>query len=139
MELTRIGDKVIDRGRLYRVIDRILDLRAAGLSQQEVAQREGTERSFVSRLEALGEVYRGVRIALVGFPIGNKEELLALARAEGVEYTLVMTDAERWQFVRDKSGSELLNEVMQIIAALRGYDVVVFLGSDMRVRVVEAL
>ncbi|HHV56746.1 MAG TPA: transcriptional regulator [Firmicutes bacterium] len=139
MELTRIGGKVIDRGRIYRVVDRILDLRAAGVSQQEVAAHEGTERSFVSRLEALGEVYRGARIALVGFPIGNKEEILALAQEEGIEYTLVMTDEERWRFVREKSGSELLNEVMQIIAAVRGYDVVVFLGSDMRVRVVEAL
>lgn len=139
MELTRIGGKVIDRQRIYRVIDRILDLRAAGVSQQEVAEREGTERSFISRLETLGEVHRGARIALVGFPIANKDELLALAQEEGIEYTLVLTDEERWRWVREKSGSELLNEVIRIIAELRGYDVVLFLGSDMRVRVVEAL
>jgi len=139
VELTRIGGKVIDRQRIYRIIDRILDLRAAGVSQQEVAEREGTERSFISRLEALGEVYRGARIALVGFPIANKDELLALAKEEGIEYALVLTDEERWRWVQEKSGSELLNEVMKIIAHLRTYDVVLFLGSDMRVRVVEAL
>ncbi|MDI3538669.1 MAG: hypothetical protein PWP12_621 [Bacillota bacterium] len=139
VELTRIGGKVIDRQRIYRVIDRILDLRAAGVSQQEVAEREGTERSFISRLETLGEVHRGARIALVGFPIANKDELLALAQDEGIEYTLVLTDEERWRWVREKSGSQLLNEVTQIIAELRTYDVVLFLGSDMRVRLVEAL
>lgn len=130
---------MVDRERIYRVVDRILDLRAAGVSQQEVAEREGTERSFISRLETLGEVHRGARIALVGFPLENKEEILALAQEEGIEYALVMTDEERWRFVQQKSGSELLNEVMEIIAVLRTFDVVVFLGSDMRVRVVEAL
>ncbi len=62
------GDKVVDRDRLYHVVDRVLELRAAGgVSQLEVAQRlGGTERSFVSRLEALGEIHRGARLALVG-------------------------------------------------------------------------
>ena len=138
-QFTRIGDKVIDRERLYHVVDRILELRAAGVSQQEVAEHLGTERSFISRLETLGEIHRGMRLALVGFPVANKDELLALAQEEGIEYTLILTDQERWRFVQEKSGNQLLNEVMQIIAELRTYDTVIFLGSDMRVRVVEAL
>ena len=138
-QFVRIGDKVIDRKRLYHVVDNVLESRAAGLSQLEVAHRLGPERSFISRLESLGEVHRGVRLALVGFPLGDKEQLLALAREEGIEYTLILTDEERWRFVDEKSGNELLNEVMQIIAELRTYDAVIFLGSDMRVRVVEAL
>jgi len=138
-QFTRIGDKVIDRSRLYHVIDRILELRSTGVSQQEVAERLGTERSFISRLEALGEVHRGVRVALVGFPLAHKERLLKVAQEEGVEYALVLNDEERWRFVKEKSGSELLNEVMHIIAELNSYDAVIFLGSDMRVRVVEAL
>lgn len=138
-QFARIGDKVVDRDRLYHVVDRVLELRAAGVSQLEVAQRLGTERSFVSRLEALGEIHRGARLALVGFPLGDKEALLSVAQEEGVEYTLILTDEERWRFVEEKSGSQLLNEVMHIIAELRTYDVVIFLGSDMRVRVAEAL
>lgn len=138
-QFARIGEKVIDRERLYHVVDRILELRAAGVSQQEVAERLGTERSFISRLETLGEIHRGERLALVGFPIANKDELLSLAQEEGIEYTLILTDEERWRFVREKSGNELLNEVMQIIADVKTYDTVIFLGSDMRVRVVEAL
>ncbi|MGI6129353.1 MAG: transcriptional regulator [bacterium] len=138
-QFVRIGDKVIDRERLYHVVDRILELRAAGVSQQEVAKRLGTERSVISRLETLGEIHRGVRLALVGFPVANKDELLTVAQEEGVEYTLLMDDEERWRFVQQKSGHELLNEVMHIIAQLRTYDSVIFLGSDMRVRVVEAL
>ncbi|NLG87096.1 MAG: transcriptional regulator [Firmicutes bacterium] len=138
-QFARIGEKVIDRDRLYHVVDRILELRAAGVSQQEVAERLGTERSFISRLETLGEIHRGERLALVGFPIANKDELLSLAQEEGIEYTLILTDEERWRFVREKSGNELLNEVMQIIADVKTYDTVIFLGSDMRVRVVEAL
>lgn len=138
-QFARIGDKVVDRNRLYHVVDRILELRSAGVSQQEAAERLGTERSFISRLEALGEIHRGARIALVGFPLADKETLLSLAQEEGIEYTLILSDEERWRFVEDKSGSQLLNEVMHIIAELRTYDAVIFLGSDMRVRVVEAL
>jgi len=67
--LLALGDKVVDRDRLYHVVDRVLELRAAGVSQLEVAQRLGTERSFVSRLEALGEIHRGARLALVGVPV----------------------------------------------------------------------
>src|SRR5690606_24041691 len=39
MDLIRIGDKVVDRNRIYRVVDRILELRASGLSQQDVAEK----------------------------------------------------------------------------------------------------
>lgn len=138
-QFTRVGDKVIDSERLYRVVDRILELRAAGVSQQEVARRLGTERTFISRLETLGEIHRGARLALVGFPLGNKEALLTLAQEEGIEYTLILTDEERWRFIEEKSGSQLLNEVMHIIAEVRTYDTVIFFGSDMRVRIVEAL
>jgi transcriptional regulator len=124
---------------LYSVVDEVLKLRAGGCSQLEAARRLNTERSFISRLEALGEVHRGDRLAVVGFPLAKKEELLAVAKEEGVEYTLILNDEERWRFVDEKSGNELLNEVTQIIAELRTYDAVIFLGSDMRVRIAEAM
>jgi predicted XRE-type DNA-binding protein len=59
MDILRIGTKVIDRHRVHEHVDQALDLRSTGMSQQEVAAALGTERSFISRLEGLGEIRRG--------------------------------------------------------------------------------
>ncbi|MBO2518856.1 MAG: transcriptional regulator [Firmicutes bacterium] len=138
-DLVRIGDKVIDRARLHRLIDQALDLRAGGASQQEVADRLGTDRTFVSRLETLGELRRGRRIGLVGFPVANKGELEALAAAEGLDWVLLMTDAERWAYVRNRSGIDLVNDIMALISQAQELDAVIVLGSDMRVQLLEAV
>jgi len=139
MDLIRVGEKLLDRRKIYSAIERILDLRIRGFSQEEVAQKVGVDRSFISRLEKLGEVRRGLRIAVVGFPVANKEELHRMLEEEGVEYIFLLTEAERWDYVRKKSGLELINEIMEIIARLREYDVVVLLGSDYRIKLGEAL
>ena len=139
MDLIRIGEKIISRKKLMERIGQILEGRSRGLSQQEIASRLGVDRSFISRLESLGEVRRGKRIGVVGFPVANKEEIEAMLREEGVEFILLMSDQERWDFVRQKSGLELLNEIFDIIARLRELDVVVVIGSDYRIRVSEAL
>lgn len=137
--LVRVGEKLIDRERLVARIDEILKLRASGWSQQDAAERFGLDRSFVSRLESLGELRKGRRVALVGFPLGNKDELEAVARACGVEFVLLMTNAERWEFARSRDGVQLINEIMALVARLREFDVVVFVGSDMRIRMASAL
>ncbi|WP_338824569.1 hypothetical protein MHOCP_01600 [Moorella humiferrea] len=139
MDLIRIGDKLISRRKINSTLERIFALRCRGFSQQETARQVGVDRSFVSRLETLGEVRRGRRIAVVGFPVANKAELENMLRQEGVEYILLLTDAERWDFVRKKSGLELLNQLMEIVARVRDYDVVVIIGSDYRIKVSEAL
>ena len=139
LDVLRIGDKLISRGKLRRIIDRILEARAAGSSQQEVANQIGTDRTFISRLETLGEVRKGKRVALIGFPIKNKEELLEVARSEGVDYSLIFTDDERWDFLDTKSSVELFNQVLELIGHFREYDRVIFLGSDMRVELVEGI
>lgn len=64
----RAGDKLLNRVKLDRIVDRIFQLRVSGLSQQEVAQRVGCDRSFVSRLESLAEVRKGGSLAVIGFP-----------------------------------------------------------------------
>ena len=138
-DLLRIGEKVVDRARVHRLIDEALELRAGGASQQEVADRLGTDRTFLSRLEALGELRRGRRIGLVGFPVANKAELEALAAEEGLDLVLLMTDAERWSFVRDRSGIDLVNDIMALISQARELDAVIVLGSDMRVNLLEAV
>ncbi|NLJ25701.1 MAG: helix-turn-helix transcriptional regulator [Firmicutes bacterium] len=139
MDLLRIGEKLISPGRIERAVERILHLRSRGHSQQEVAEQLGIDRTFISRLESLGEVRKGGRLALIGFPIGNKEEIEAVARKEGVDYALVMTDSERWEFAEERSGVALANELMVIFSKLRDFDTVIFLGSDMRIKLVEAM
>ncbi len=139
MQLVRIGDKVINRDRIVQVIDRMLNLRARGLSQQEVAEKLRVDRTLISRLETIGEVRKGRKIALAGFPVKNKEELVALAEAEGVDFILLMTEQERLDFARSQNGAELLNTVMGLIAQARECDAVIFIGSDQRLEMIEAL
>jgi len=138
MALLRIGDKLIDKDRILAAIDRILDLRSTGLSQQEVANRLRIDRTFVSRLESLGEIRKGGSIALVGFPIDNKEEVLAVARQEGVDYTFLLTERERWELL-EKPGLELFNELMVLMAKVREFSVVIILGHNEPARFIEAL
>ena len=139
VNLVRIGEKVIDRQRIHRMVDRILELRASGLSQQDVAHELGVDRTLVSRLESLGEVRRGQRLGLVGFPVGNRQELEEVARSEGVDFVWLLTEDERRRFIGERSGAALLNDVMALIARARELDHLIFLGSDMRIRLVEAL
>lgn len=139
MEFVRIGDKLISKEKLTRSVERILSFRGSGLSQQEVANRVGVDRTFISRLEALAEVRKGGLVAVVGFPLENSNELKSVCDQYGVDYCMLMTDKERWQFVESVNGLDLLNSLMEIISKLRDFDVVIMIGSDMRIRLAEAL
>jgi transcriptional regulator with XRE-family HTH domain len=139
MDIVRIGPKVVDRRKIDLVLDRILEERQRGASQDEVARKLKLDRTFISRLEKLGEVRRGKRIAIVGFPVANRDELEDVARQEGVEFTLLLTDHERWEYVQKKSGLELFNDIMRLIADARQCDVVILLGSDRRVQLLQGL
>jgi len=138
MDFVRIGDKLIHRERVIRAIDEVFALRAQGLSQSEVAGRLGTDRSFVSRLESLGEVRKGSSIALVGFPIANKEEILRVAREEAVDYTFLLTDHERWEFL-ERPGTEIFNEVMALAAEVRRHPTVIILGANRPAQFLQAM
>jgi transcriptional regulator with XRE-family HTH domain len=137
--LRRVGDKIINPQKIHKAIDDVLEMRGRGLSQQEVANRIGIDRTVISRLETLGEIRKGGRIALIGFPVKNCAELTAMARQEGVDYCLLLTERERWDFVESKSGVELFNTIMEIIGILRSYDIVIIIGSNMRIKLIEAL
>lgn len=139
MDFMRIGDKLISRERLIHMIDKALEKRVGGASQQEVANMLGVDRSFVSRLETLGEVRKGSKIALIGFPIGNKKEIQAVADEFGVDYCYLLTDEERWRLANESSGADIINEIMRVVALARTHDTLVFIGSDMRIRFVEAM
>lgn len=133
-EFIRIGEKLISIEKIKRLVIKILSLRSEGCSQQEIAERLNIDRSFISRLESLGAVRKGKKIALVAFPVKNKEEVTRVAKEMGVDFTLVLTNKERWRFIEEKSGIELFNEVMQIIADIRTYDVVILIGSRQRIQ-----
>jgi len=139
VHLIRIGDKVINRDRIFQVVTRILELRSRGLSQQEVAEQLDVDRTLISRLETIGEIRKGKKIALVGFPVKNGPELTAIAEAEGLDFVLLMSEQERLNFARNQNGAETLNQLMGLIARARECDAVIFIGSDHRVRMVEAL
>ncbi|MGE5674540.1 MAG: hypothetical protein ACM3XM_11765 [Mycobacterium leprae] len=139
MELIRIGDKVISLSRIYQMVSRILELRSAGMSQQEVAEKLDVDRTLISRLETIGEVRKGKKIALVGFPVKNRVELNEIAVEEGLDYILLMSEQERLEFARSQNGADMLNLVMSMIARARECDAVIFIGSDQRLKMVEAL
>ena len=82
MDFYRIQDKMVSREKLMATVTRILELRSRGLSQQETADRLKVDRTFISRLETLGELRKGQTIAVIGFPILNKAEIQELAENE---------------------------------------------------------
>jgi transcriptional regulator with XRE-family HTH domain len=137
--LVRVGNKVISTERIRAVVERILSLRSGGMSQQDVADAIGVDRSFISRLESLGEIRKGRTMAIIGFPVANVAEIKSLAEAEGVEFTFLLTEKERWDFLHKKTGLELFNEIMALVAKVRGFDIIITLGSDQRLKFLEAL
>jgi hypothetical protein len=122
----RIGDKVVSREKLVEQITGIL------------RDREGGATQFVSWLETLGEVRRGRRVGLVAFPVANREEVEALAARHGVEFTLVMSQSER-EAMSLTRGDAVFNQVLETLAVLKDYDVLVLLASDWRIGTIEKI
>ncbi|HIU63810.1 MAG TPA: transcriptional regulator [Candidatus Avacidaminococcus intestinavium] len=139
MDPIRIGEKIINRSRIHYLVDEIVDLRMQGFSQQEVAKIHAIDRTFISRLESLGEIRKGGRVALVAFPVSNRKEIVALAEQVGIEYVVIFSEEERWAFLRDKNGVELFNAVMKIVGRLRESDVVIVAASNMRINLAKTL
>lgn len=130
---------MISYQKIDSVIEEILSLRQQGFSQQEVAAKLNIDRTFISRLEKMGEIRKGNSIAVVGFPILNKKELIELLNQNGVDFHLIMTEAERWAFVKSRSGIELLNEFTAILAKLKAFNTIIAIGSNQRIKIFEAI
>jgi len=139
MDYIRIQDKIISQQKINSTITKILQLRARGLSQQEVAERLSVDRTFISRLEGIGELRKGKTIACIGFPIINKREIQDIMEKEGVDFMLLMTEQERLDYVDQRSGKEMLNELMDLIAQMHNYEVVIAIGSDQRIKLIESM
>ncbi len=139
MDTIRIQDKIISQQKINNAITKILQLRARGFSQQEVAERMSVDRTFISRLEGIGELRKGKTIACIGFPIKNKVEIQAVLENEGVDFIFLMTEAERLNYVESRSGKEMLNELMAMIGQMHSFEVVIAIGSDERIKLIRGL
>jgi len=137
MSFVRIGEKIISLEKVEGLMRKILQLRSQGFSQQEVAKEIGIDRTFISRLESLGEVRKGRRIALIGFPIKNKEELEKMALSKGIDLIYLLQEKERWDFLQQKTGLEIFNHIMDLIVKIKDYEVIIFLGSNARIKLME--
>ncbi|MFY9114951.1 MAG: helix-turn-helix transcriptional regulator [Dethiobacteria bacterium] len=137
-DIVRVGTKIINRKKIYRTIDKLLNLRSQGLSQQEVADRLDLERTFISRVETVGELRKGERVALIGFPVANKEEIMALAHKLGIEFVWLMSNEERWGLIRDRQALDFFNTVVNLITQLKSFDLIILLSSEKWNRVAEA-
>lgn len=138
MKLYRIGDKVVSESKLHDAIAAILEDREAGATQEDVARSRQVQRSFVSLLESLGEVRRGDRVALVGFPVANAAAVKSLAEKYAVDFVLVLSQEER-EAVESGDASKVFNSLLETIAVLRDYDTVVLLASDWRIKTMEKI
>jgi transcriptional regulator with XRE-family HTH domain len=139
LDFYRVGDKIISFRRIETSLRKALKLRSQGKSQSETAEILGMERSFISRLESLGELRKAKQIGVVGFPVANKEEIRKVLAERGITNCLLMTEEERRAFVQRKPGMEIVNEMSTLIQEYRTYDTVIVLASDMRTKWVESL
>jgi predicted transcriptional regulator len=139
MDFIRIGDKVISRTKIDKKIDELIKLRTMGLSQADVGERMGVERTFISRLEGLGEIRKGQSIAAVGFPIKNKQEVEKILREYGVEYSLLMSEDERNDFVNQRNGQQFVNYILELINKFRDFDTVIVMASDNRNKIIKGM
>ncbi len=139
MDLIRIGNKIISKKKIFNTISSLLQMRADGLSQTDTAARTGIDRTFISRLENIGEIRKGKSIGVVGFPIANKEELTAALEKEGVDVIYLLTEQERWDLVKSSSGLDLVNTIMSVISKFQACEQTIVIGSDKRIKLIEAV
>ncbi len=135
----RVGDKMISLDQATRMVERVLELREKGLSQQEAARRLHLDRSFVSRLEAIGELRKGSRVAVIGFPLENYKELADICRSYGLDLYLLLNNRERWDMVRDQQALDFFNRIFDLVARLREFDTLIMISSERWYHLAEAL
>ncbi len=138
-ELIRIGSKVVSRKKINLMVQEIMYWRSRGYSQDSVAEKLKIDRTFISRLEKAGEVKKGTRVAVVGFPLENKKELEALALQAGAEYVWLLNNRERWELIEGVSAMDFFNYTMEKINRLKEFDAVILLTSEKWYGIASAL
>jgi len=137
-DLFRIGHKLVSREKILTALDAILTERASGATQREAAHAADVPRTFVSNLETLGELSSDARVAVIAFPVGNGDELRALAARYGVEFTLAFSQEER-EHTGAGGSAELFNRTLDTIAALQDFDTIIVLASDRRIETIRRI
>ncbi len=135
----RIGEKMVSLDKAVRLVERALELRESGLSQQEASKRLNLDRSFISRLESIGEIRKGNRVAVIGFPLSNADEIGEICRSYGIDFYLLLNNQERWEMVRDKQALDFFNRMLELIARLREFDTLIMITSEKWRHLAEAL
>lgn len=138
MRFYRIGDKVVGHDKLVDAIEAVLRDREAGATQAEAATAHGVDRSFVSWLENLGEVRRGKRVAFIAFPVANVDAVRRVLDAHGVEFSMVVSQAEREGFEAGRADA-VFNLVLDVLADLKDYDTVIIFASTKRTGAIEKI
>ena len=135
----RIGEKLVSLNKVMRQVEKTLEMREKSHSQQEIATRLNLDRSFISRLESIGEIRKGRRVAVIGFPLANSSELTAVCRAFGLDFSMLLNDQERWALVQDKQALDFFNKMLEIVTRLREYDTLIMITSEKWFHLAEAL
>jgi len=135
----RIGEKLVSLNKVMRQVEKTLEMREKSHSQQEIATRLNLDRSFISRLESIGEIRKGRRVAVIGFPLANSSELTAICRAFGLDFSMLLNDQERWALVQDKQALDFFNKMLEIVTRLREYDTLIMITSEKWFHLAEAL
>ncbi len=135
----RIGEKLVSLDKAVRLVERALKLREQGLSQQEASKRLNLDRSFISRLESIGEIRKGNRVAVIGFPLANTAEIAEICRSYGLDFYLLLNNQERWDMVRDKKALDFFNRMLELLARLREFDTLIMITSEKWQHLAEAL
>ncbi len=135
----RVGEKTISLDKAARLLEKVLEMREKGISQQETARRLHLDRSFVSRLEAIGEIRKGSRVAVIGFPLENTGPLSDLCRSYGLDFYLLLNNKDRWEMVRDRQALDFFNSMFELVARLREFDTLIMISSERWHHLAEAL
>ncbi len=135
----RVGEKLISLDKTTRIAEKVLELREQGFSQQETSRRLQLDRSFVSRLESIGEIRKGNRVAVIGFPLANSAEITELCRVYELDFYLILNNSERWAMVQDQQALDFFNRMLDLVARLRQFDVMIMVTSEKWYKLAEAL
>ena len=135
----RIGEKLVSLDKAFRYVERAMELREQGVSQQEVSRRLNLDRSLISRIESIGEIRKGSRVAVIGFPLSNKEEIASICSEKGLDLYLLLNNSERWDMVRDKQALDFFNDIFELVARLRQFDTLIMITSEKWHHLAEAL
>lgn len=126
MKEIRIGDKIISMDRAKELIEKIFDLRSNGHTQEEVAAQLGLERSFISRLEGIGEIRRARQIALIGSEVKDAKALEATAQTLGIDYVFLMNHKRL-----------KMRDLLHMIGTVKDLDYIVFVGPADELTLIE--